>query len=117
MNEYLHGKGGVYSQRITRALDIIHWLYLHNVSLLTLRRPGSPAELVDPEDQLDELLDGMQSNEQQDNTRFDSDLEALLTLSDDEAPDDDRTTPVATSPLTLSDDTESQEDEAEPQRG
>lgn len=48
---------------------------------------------------------------------MDPDLEALFTMSDDEASEDDRTTPVSTSPLTLSDDTESQEDEAEPQRG
>ena len=48
---------------------------------------------------------------------MDPDLEALFTMSDEEAPEDDRTTPVTTSPLTLSDDTQSQEDEAEPQRG
>ena len=47
---------------------------------------------------------------------MDPDLEALFTLSDDEAPADERATPVTTSPLTLCD-AESQGDEAEPRRG
>ena len=124
MSQYLHGNGGVYPTRMRQALNYVCWMQRNNVSLLAPRRPGSPPVLFDPEDHMDEMLDGMQNDKRLDNTLPDPDLEGLedlFAMSNDEAPEDeapeyDRTTPVSTSPLTLSD-TESQGDEAEPRRG
>lgn len=107
MNEYLHGKRGVYPKRMRQALNYVCWMQRNNVSLLAPRRPGSPPVLFDKEDQMDEMLDGMQNDKRLDNTLPDPDLEGLedlFAMSDDEAPEGVRTTPVSTSPTMLSGD-------------